>query len=250
MKNKLIYILFLFSSVLYSQNSGYEIVREYYGVEILFDKEAKSYNLKYQSENRSPIRINHLKFAGVISGGRFQVLTQDCEIKYYNIVLDEIKLEPLIVCGFTTEFNPKYEIIEKNRYFFIKKDTVEIIDFKEKIVSKKIDSIKKSKVDDIYFSGNRKVVNELSGLSTIPIIIRNGKKGILENGNAKFYENVEFVGNLIRLTENGLKFYYRISKEPKYKLLEQFEQNLAFFIDQDDKAGYIDINGNEYFCTE
>lgn len=244
------YILFLLSSVLYSQNGRYEVVREYYGVEILFDKEAKSYSLDYQPENGNSIRINNLKFAKVISGVRFQVLTRVCEIKYYNSLLEEIKLESLVVCGFTTDFNPKYEIIEKNGYFFIKKDTIEIIDFEEKIVSKKIDSIKKREIDDIYFSGNRKVVNELSGLSTIPIIVKNGQKGILENGQAKFYENVELVGQLIRLTENGLKFYYRISKKPKYKELEQFEQNLAFFIDQDNKEGYIDIDGNEYYCTE
>lgn len=250
MKNKLIYILFLLSSVLYSQNGNYEVLREYYGVEILFNKDDKNYSLDYQPENGNPIRLNNLKFAKVISGVRFQVLTRDCEIKYYNSLLEEIKLEPLVVCGFTTSFNPKYEIIEKNGYFFIKKDTIEIIDFEEKIVSKKIDSIKKGEVDDIYFSGNRKVVNELSGLSTIPIIVKNEQKGILEEGQTKFYENVELVGQLIRLTENGLKFYYQISKKPKYKELEQFEQDLAFFIDQDDKEGYIDIDGNEYYCTE
>ena len=227
MKNKLIYILFLLSSVLYSQNGRYDVIREYYGVEILFDKEAESYSLNYQSENGNSIRINNLKFAKVISGVRFQV-----------------------VCGFTTDFNPKYEIIEKDEYFFIKRDTMEIIDFEEKIVSRKIDSIKKIEIDDIYFSGSRKVVNELSGLSTVPIIVKNGQKGILENGQAKFYENVELVGQLIRLTESDLKFYYQISKKPKYKELEQFEQNLAFFIDQDDKEGYIDRDGNEYYCKK
>lgn len=244
------YILFLLSSVLYSQNGRYDVVREYYGIEILFDKEAKSYSLDYQPENGNSIRINNLKFAKVISGVRFQVLTRDCEIKYYNYLLEEIKLEPLVVCGFTTDFNPKYEIIEKNGYFFIKKDTIEIIDFEEKIVSKKIDSIKKREIDNIYFSGNRKVVNELSGLSTVPIIVKNGQKGILENGQAKFYDNVELIGSLIRLSENDLKFYYQISKKPKYKVLEQFENNLAFFIDQDNKEGYIDIEGNEYYCTK
>ena len=250
MKNKLIYILFLLSSVLYSQNGRYEVVREYYGVEILFDKEAKSYSLDYQPENGNSIRINNLKFAKVISGVRFQVLTRDCEIKYYNSLLEEIKLEPLIICGFTTDFNPKYEITEKNGYFFIKKDTMEIIDFEEKIISKKIDSIKKNEIDDIYFSDNRKMINGLSGLSTIPIIIKNGRKGILENGKIKFYDNIEVIGGLVRLTKNNLKFYYKISKKPKYKELGEFEQNLAFFEKQDNKQGYIDKNGNEYYCSE
>lgn len=250
MKKKITYLLFILSTVLYSQNGRYEVVREYYGVEILFNKETKSYSLAYQPENGNLMRVNNLKFAKVISGIRFQVLTQDCEIKYYDSLLEEIKLEPLVTCGFTTEFNPKYEIIEEDNYFFIKKDTIEIIEFEKKIISKNIDSIKKREIDDIYFSDNRKVVNELSGLSTVPIIVKNGQKGILENGQAKFYENVELVGNLIRLTENGLKFYYKISNKPKYKRLEQFEINLAFFIDEDNKEGYIDLDGNEYYCTE
>ena len=45
---------------------------------------------------------------------------------------------------------------------------------------------------------------------------------------------------------NNFKGYYNITA-PIYKELKPFVYNLAKFTNKEDKKGYIDTNGNEYF---
>ena len=58
-------------------------------------------------------------------------------------------------------------------------------------------------------------------------------------------EGINYKG-LFKIKKNSLVGYFPINKEPKYKILEDFQENFARFEFPNGQKGWLDLNGNEY----
>lgn len=58
-------------------------------------------------------------------------------------------------------------------------------------------------------------------------------------------EGINYKG-LFKIKKNSLVGYFPINKEPKYKRLEDFQENFARIEFPNGQKGWLDLNGNEY----
>ena len=158
----------------------------------------------------------------------------------------------LELCG--TVPNYVYQIIEKKEKYFLTENE-NFYDYEDKIPPKIIDSIEIKGIDKINFSNNEKKIEfdensfVFNHTKVFPnaIIIQKGKKqGILYENDLKYFDKVTYDSGLLKVQINNEFGYYGIT-EVKYKELEEFIFGLAKFKTTDNRIGYVDSNGKEYY---
>jgi len=214
------------------------------------DLNSNTFNIK---KNDKKAIFENLKFIEHL-GEYLQVLDKN-NIPFYinNKGKKEKKVNiTLELCG--TVPNYIYQIIEnKGKYFLTENEN--FYDYEDKIPPKIIDSIEIKGIDKINFPNNEKKT-EFDGNSFVfnhtkvypnAIIIQKGKKqGVLYKNDLKYFDKVTYDSGLLKVEINKELGYYGITKV-KYKELEQFIFGLAKFKTLDDKIGYVDSNGKEYY---
>lgn len=158
----------------------------------------------------------------------------------------------LELCG--TVPNYVYQIKEKNNKYYLTENE-NFYDYEDKIPPKIIDSIKTKGIDKINFPNNEKKIEfdentfvfNYTKVFPNAIIIQKGKQqGILYKNDLKFFDKVIYDSGLLKVQINNEFGYYGIT-EVKYKELEPFVFGLAKFKTTDDRIGYVDSIGKEYY---
>ena len=185
-----------------------------------------------------------------------QILDDKNKISYINYKGKKIRKKEnltLMICG-TGVKEYHYKIIEKGEHYFLIKNEY-LNDLENTVLSKKIDSIHKKGIEKISFSNGKKEINYNSEsfifnyTKTFPnalIIDFNQKQGILYEKDVQFFDKVTYKSGLFKVKINNKLGYYGIT-EVKYIELDDFEYSLARFKTIDNKTGYIDSEGNEYY---
>ena len=216
------------------------------GKQYQIDKKANRLTV---SNAEGEILLENIQFISQIYNG-IQVINNKTEIEYYNADLHKLAHVPdqdsiNELCGNVTTYGLKIEDTEK--YFVIKKAVgFTNYNFTNYIA---IDSVSKTKVKDLYFLNKKRVLEyDENMLKSELVIIDYGTYfGVLEDTyGIQYFDAVTPTEADIKVERNGLYGYYNISGT-KYVTLGPFKSNLAEFKDADNKTGYIDLNGNEYY---
>ncbi|AIM59810.1 MULTISPECIES: hypothetical protein [Cellulophaga] len=203
-------------------------------------------------KNDEKVIFKNLKIA-VRLNGFLQVLDEKNNMFYINEEGSKVEEANLIieVCG--TVPNYTYEIIKRDNTYIV----TELVgyDGEENLAAKEIGSISAAGIDKINFSnGTKKVTfdaNESMFYATetflnAVLISKGKKKGVLYNNTVNYYDAVTAANGILKVQTNNKVGYYNIT-EVKYKDLAPFVNGLAKFTTTNNKTGYIDANGNEYY---
>jgi len=245
MKNKII-IIFLFITFSYTVYGQEESIIPFYDIGIYQNEKNNTFYIK---DNKGKIKMRKIKFVNV-ANECLQILNRKNKIVYLDRKLNKIKYPEQLnieVCG--TVANYKVEILEQDENFIIKKTDNEII-LGGEITSYTIDTISKKGINNIYFVNKEKIIryDENFYYPETIIIEQNNKIIIRDNKSTEFYDEIDLSNPFrLKIKKNGLFGYYGITKENKYKKLEQYVFNLAHFELENGKCGFIDNNGNEYY---
>ena len=203
-------------------------------------------------KNDEKVIFKNLKIA-VRLNGFLQVLGEKNNMFYINeegTKVEEANLE-IEVCG--TVPNYTYEIIKRGNTYIV----TELVgyDGEENIAAKEIGSISAVGIDKINFpNGTKKVTfdaNESMFYATEiflnAVLLSKGKKqGVLYNNTVRYFDAITYANGVLKVQENTKVGYYNIT-EVTYKDVEPFANGLAKFTTTNNKTGYIDASGNEYF---
>jgi hypothetical protein len=205
------------------------------------------------TNDKGKVLKEKLKFADHIAGQYLQVLNKKNKIIYYNRALKKIKKPEGIlhmVCGTVDSYI--YKILEKDSNYLVQK-TKDATWTSGEITTQIIDTITNKKFDEIYFINRSKILkfDDNYTYPTFLIFEKNSKYVIFDNNKQFIYDSVELKeythSNLVLVKKNDLYNFFSISPKVKYKRLDDFIFNLAYFELPNGKCGYIDIDGNEYF---
>ncbi|MBL4745669.1 MAG: hypothetical protein JKY08_04815 [Flavobacteriaceae bacterium] len=210
----------------------------------------KKINRLTVKNEKGKIILENIKFIDYANNG-FQVLNNYTEIEYYNAEMKKIKNAPDTkikyddVCGNVTTYGLK---IEENREFYFLKKAIghTNYDFQD---YKNIDSITREKVKSIYFLNRKRnlTYNENSQVEEDVIIDFGTHFGILSNKmGVQYFDSIDLSKIPIKVMRNNRYGYYNICPI-RYTELSPFEFNLAKFRDENNRKGYVDVNGNEYY---
>ncbi len=205
-------------------------------------------------KKKNKIKFKNLKFTLPI-WGYLQVLDEN-NFMFYIDSKGEKQQRPNIslnVCGTVPHYT--CEIKEDNDKYIITRDET-FLDYENKIPFEIIDSIKKEGINKIYFTNNLQVIkydeNDFvftftNAFPSAVIIEREVEKGILHQGKLILYDEIFETKNWVTKVRLDNKVGYYNLTEIKYSHLEEFVFGLAKFKIENGKAGYIDMNGKEYY---
>jgi hypothetical protein len=127
--------------------------------------------------------------------------------------------------------------------------------------------VARSKADELFFQKNKREIefgenydkpknaiyykkgNKYGFLGSMTVVRKKNKilYNFKKSKDNKKYDILEFKEkDRILLGRNGLLGYYKLTPI-KYKVLGDFEENLARFELPDGRKGYVDLKGNEYY---
>ncbi|MBQ4912839.1 hypothetical protein J8L85_00220 [Maribacter sp. MMG018] len=213
-------------------------------------QESKTFKIK---KNDKKVIFKNLKFIEPL-GEYLQVLDKN-NIAFYidskGNKKEKVNIN-LELCG--TVPNYIYQIIEKKGKYYLTENE-NFYDYEDKIPPKIIDSIGIKGIEKINFPNNQRKIEFdentfiFNHTKVFPnaIIIKKGKKqGVLYGNDLKYFDEVTYDSGLLKVRINNEYGYYGIT-EVKYKELEEFTFGLAKFKTTDNRIGYVDSNGNEYY---
>lgn len=205
-------------------------------------------NTYFIKNNLGKIKLENLYFFSRIQGG-FQALNKDNEIIYYNLKLEKsidtiLKPEFYGVCGNVPCW--KLTIEERKNDYVIKKKAGHSGSYDAKWAN--IDSISKNNniIDVNFLNKTKELQYDGNFISPETILIKYDKGfGIRTNYKTYSFDTID-TSSSIKVGCNQHFGYFEIS-EIKYKRLDSFKYNLAYFELDNGKKGYIDRLGNEYY---
>lgn len=111
------------------------------------------------------------------------------------------------------------------------------------------DTIYNDNFNKIYFVNKQQNIDyDDNDLYMGYILFEKGNKyGILYKGTTFTYDAVTASGAYLKIKKSGFYNYFHISPEVKYKRLDNYIFDLAYFELGDGKTGYVDTTGNEYY---
>ncbi len=226
---------------------------------------------------------DNLKYVRILSeevhGQKLQILDKQNRVHIIFIKADEVQaiMPPSGVFCDTGSMTYKADIVKRNHFIKVE---AKIAYIDENIIKKYKDvdkthtviKVSKSKVDELFFKNNKnKIVLETGdsklkrtiyykkdskygfwgSLSIDYKFVANRKNKIVyrfkKSKDRKRYDILKFKDKeRILLGENALLGYYKLTPV-KYKVLGDFEENLARFELPDGRKGYVDLKGNEYY---
>ncbi|WP_117884502.1 hypothetical protein [Aureibaculum luteum] len=202
-------------------------------------------------DKNDKIILKDIKYIAQINNDSVQLLNKKTEMLYVNKHLKPfteaiITTPPFYgVCGNISTYSLK--IVESNNYYILKKaESFTNTNFDS---YKTIDSINKIDVKNIYFLNNKRQLEHDGNFPALEyVIIDFGDSfGIFEEKyGIQYFDHVDSTKNPIKVMRDGLYGYYNTTRI-KYLELLPFEFNLAEFKNSNDRKGYIDRNGNEYY---
>lgn len=197
------------------------------------------------------IKLSDIYFFSNIGNG-FQVLNQDMEVEYYDLNLNKVtnlpKNEIYGVCGNVNTYGLKIE--EDEKFFKIKMgEDFSTYNFNN---YQTIDSIKKERVRDIYFSNRKKELFYDGNFrkKELVIIEYDDNFGIRDKKETYYYDAIDLNSFPIKVKRNNLFGYYKVTENIRYKELEAYNYDLAKFIDKNGMKGFVDRLGNEYLISK
>lgn len=237
------YILFGIISV-FSQKQ----ITSYHGEFEVFQEKDSTFTIY---DGKKTLKFKNLKYA--FNAGRgLQIITADNNIKFLDIDLSEIETpKPLEFgyCGTVESFKLKIEK-QSNTYKIIKYN-YGYADYNPKnIIDRKIlNTIDAKNVKDIYFTNKSKEAeyDENFYFPSTVIIEYEDKLGITTDNGIKYFDDIKIENDNIKTKKNNKWGYFEIS-DCIFDRLDEFNYNLAYF-EQGDKKGYLDFQGNLYYCN-
>ena len=223
------------------------------------------------------IIYDNLKYVKILfkekNGNKIQIIDAKNKAHIVFIKADEEQVvePPLLFCG-NGSMTHKINIIKSNKYIKVDAtarylDELETKLYKDAKKTHLVTKVDKSKADELFFHKNKDQIefyeNEGKPMYAIyykkdnkygffgDITVVRKKKKILYNfkksKDNKRYDILEFKAkNRILLGREGMLGYHKLTPV-KYKVLNDFEENLARFELPDGRKGYIDTEGNEYY---
>ncbi|MBW2963078.1 hypothetical protein [Mesonia aestuariivivens] len=196
------------------------------------------------------ILLKGLKYFGNLNGSIFQALDKKYNVIYFNEKLEKIK-RPLItyvVCGSGTVYY--IEITEEDESYivnkFSKKYILNAIDKKDTLSTFKFP---KNNYDKIYLiNGKKQLEYPDHDIYPMLVIFEEGLSyGVISNDKTEYYDDIRISGKYLKVKRNGLWNIFNFSPKVKYKVLNEFIDNLAYFELPNGKIGYLDKQGTEYY---
>lgn len=258
MKKNIIRDLFLIILVVYSSNSfaqldeNENIIHQFSFGEADFKvfKNIKKNNFFITDENEK-ILFKKLKYFENLNGTYFQALDKKNRIVYFNSNAEKIerpKLINYVVCGSGPSYN--IEILENEETYLVKKYE-KIYRLNEEPIIKSLFTFTfpKQNYEKIYLINKKKKL-EFSDYDIYPMLVIFEKKssfGVIDNAETEFYDSIDINGKYLKIKRNGLWNIYNFSPKVKYKILNEFVDNLAHFELPNGKSGYLSKEGDEYY---
>ena len=211
----------------------------------------KKGNLITVKDKNDKIVLNDIKYISQINNDSIQILNNNTEIMYVNKYLKPFntttKTTPDIygVCGNVSTYSLK---IEETDDAFIVKKAVGFTSYTFDNYTT-IYTIAKTKVKDISFLNAERELEYNGNFPALEyVIIDFGDSfGIFEEEyGVQYFDHVDSSTSPIKVKRNGLYGYYNTTSIEYLELLP-FEFNLAEFKNSNDKKGYVDRIGNEYY---
>lgn len=249
--NILTVIIFIISNLSYSQDleKNENIIYQFsFGENFEVFKNNKKNTYFITDENNKSL-VKKLKFCKNLNGSILQVLDKKNRMIYFNERLEKLERPKQVVhlvCGTVASY--KFELKKEGSKYLVKKYTDnQMIGMKstEEIVM----SFPDEDYEKIYFINHKDELN-FDDNTTYPYFLifeKKSKFGIIDNSHIYLYDNIETQNNYLKVQSNGLWSYYNISKKVRYKILDNFIDELAYFELPNGKSGYLDKNGNEYY---
>lgn len=195
--------------------------------------------------------VRKLKYFENLNGTYFQALDKKNRIIYFNNDMKKIvrpKQISYVVCGSGSAYN--IEIIENEKTYHVKKYE-KIYSLKEETKTKTLFTFTFPKKDyeKIYLI-NKKRKLEFSDYNIYPMFVifeKDSSFGVINNGETYFYDSINISGEFLKVKRNDLWNIYNFSPKVKYKILNKFADNLAYFELPNGKSGYLSKEGDEYY---
>lgn len=252
--NKLLtFLIFIISNFSYSQfdlEKNKNIVHQFsFGENFEVFKNNKK-NTYFITDEKEKIVFKKLKYCGNLNGSILQALDKNNNIIYFNSKIEKIKRPKQIiytVCGSGSVYH--LEILEQKQFYEIKKSTKKhFINGKQEEKVLFTFSFPKNDFDKIYLINGKKQL-EYPDYDIYPMIVIYEKGlsyGVISNADTDFYDEISIKGKYLKVKKNNLWCYYNFTNKVKYKTLDDFIDDLAYFELTDGKSGYLDKHGNEY----
>ena len=207
----------------------------------------------YVKNDKDKIIYKDLKFVAIVFE-YLQVLDSKNNLSYIDQdgkKSTKTNIE-LGLCG--TVANYILEIVEKDDEYIITKNE-NFYDYGDKIAPEVIKRINKKGITAIYFGNKEKQISYdensfvFSYTNVYPevVFIEKGiKQGLLIDDTILYYDRASYQDGIIKIEDNELVGYYNITTV-KYKSLEPYVYRLAKFTMANEKSGFVDVDGREYF---
>lgn len=208
----------------------------------------KKYNTFFITNAKEKTLVDNLKYCMPLNEDYIQALNKKNELVYLNRKLRVVKHPKVAftVCGSVNYYSLKLikdktnHLVETttNRRFTGGANTTEITA-----------AIPDDNYDEVYFV-NKKQEIEYDDNYPYPdyVLFKKGEKyGLIYKGATSVYDAVTLEGTYVKVMRAGLYNYYHLSPAVKYKRLDYYIFNLAYFELENGKFGYIDVEGNEYY---
>ena len=177
-----------------------------------------------------------------------QALDRKNKIIYFNDKLKKVK-NPRVnigLCGTVNSYRLK--LLKEDDNYFI--ETITDRSFTGGSNTTEItDTIYNDNFDRIYFVNKKQDINYSDNDLYLDYILfdKLDKHGILSKGKTSIYYAIIIREPYLKIQKSRLFNYYHISPEVKYKRLDNYIFDLAYFELENGKTGYVDIDGNEYY---
>jgi len=256
MKIIIFLLLFLpFSSIgqQFDIADGEKIVfHNYFGDYYIFKDTQK--NTFFITDENEKIIIRNLKYSEPLSKDFIQAIDKKNRIIYYDINLNIVEYPKplsLLVCGTVDFYNIK--LLKKDNQYLVETTTNRTFTGGEN-TTEITATIEDKDFDKIYFINREQTLSFQGSYPYTPTYLffeKDNKFGIIDKNNISLYDTIVFSETMFRkvlkVEKLGLYNYYHISPQVKYKRIDDFEFNLAYFELENGKKGYVDLDGNEYY---
>jgi len=228
------------------------IFHNYFGDYYIF-KNTKKNTFFITDENEKTV-IKNLKYCEPLSMDFIQAIDKKNRIIYFDTNLNIVEYPKplsLLVCGTVDYYNIK--LIKKDNQYLVETTTNRTFTGGEN-TTEITATIEDEGFDKIYFINKEQTLSFQGSYPYTPTYLffeKDNKFGIIDKDNISLYDTIviseTMFRKILKIGKSGFYNYYHISEKVKYKRLNDFVFNLAYFELENGKKGYVDLDGNEYY---
>lgn len=228
------------------------IFQSYFGDYYIFENVKK--NTFFITDENEKILIKNLKYCEALSSDFIQAIDKKNNIIYFDTKLNAVEYPKplsLLVCGTVDYYNLK--LLKKDNQYLVETTTNRTFTGGENTIEITA-TIEDKGFDKIYFINREQTLSFQGSYPYTPTYLffeKDNKFGIIDNENISLYDTIVISETMFRkvlkIGKSGFYNYYHISEKVKYKRLDDFVFNLAYFELENGKKGYVDLDGNEYY---